>query len=189
MVNFSQLHRVDRMRIVELVTTRNRRVGAVAQRGVSRLTTRHGARRRYRGRPQTIAGRDPERIGRPQKARAEAAPGIPEARPEEPDEQLRKLRAAGTVAPAAAPPTTAAATPSKPAATEVAQTSAPSPAQPAPERNPPPAAAAPAGESAPITGPSAEEQQARQVVETAPTLSSVGAVLTPEGSDRHRSVY
>jgi hypothetical protein len=85
------------------------------------------------------------------------------------------------VAPAAVPPTTAAATPSKPAATEVAQTSAPSPAQPAPERNPPPATAAPVGESAPITGPSAEEQQARQVVETAPTLSSVGGVLTPKG--------
>src|SRR5204862_3082400 len=30
-------------------------------------------------------------------------------------------------------------------------------------------------------GPSAEEQQARQVVETAPTLSTVGGVLTPKG--------
>jgi hypothetical protein len=37
------------------------------------------------------------------------------------------------------------------------------------------------GESAPISGPSAEEQQARQVVETAPTLSTVGGVLTPKG--------
>jgi hypothetical protein len=105
------------------------------------------------------------------------------------DEQLRKLRAAGTNAPAAAAPpsTTAAApaaagTPSKPAPMEVAQTSAPSPAaQPAPESSPAAPAAPAGGESAPISGPSAEEQQARQVVETAPTLSSVGGVLTPKG--------
>src|SRR5437660_6737718 len=60
------------------------------------------------------------------------------------DDQLRKLRAAGTNAPtAAAPPSTTAAAsavagaPSKPAATEVAQTSTPSPAaEPAPEGSP-----------------------------------------------------
>src|ERR1700747_1234484 len=47
--------------------------------------------------------------------------------------------------------------------------------RPTPESSPPAASAPPAGgESAPISGPSAEEQQARQVVETAPTLSSVG---------------
>ena len=37
------------------------------------------------------------------------------------------------------------------------------------------------GESAPIAGPSAAQQQARQVVETAPSLSSAGGVLTPKG--------
>ena len=37
------------------------------------------------------------------------------------------------------------------------------------------------GESAPISGPSAREQQARRVLETAPTLSSTGGVLTPKG--------
>lgn len=105
------------------------------------------------------------------------------------DEQLRKLRAAGTTAPGTAPSATvggagppAAAQP-RPAGTEVAQTAAPPPAAPpGPETNAPAAAPPPGGgESAPITGPSAEEQQARQVVETAPTLSSVGGVLTPRG--------
>ena len=102
------------------------------------------------------------------------------------DEQLRKLRAAGTgpgnvpAAPAAddAPLAPAA---KAPAPREVAQTSAPA-AEPAPENaapaNPPPPAG---GESAPIAGPSAEQQQARQVVETAPSLSTVGGVLTPKG--------
>src|SRR5690349_16602089 len=99
------------------------------------------------------------------------------------DDQLRKLRAAGTTVPSGAAPaastTTAgpapvATAPPKPAPTEVAQTSAPSPApQPAPESNPSAPSAASgalgASESAPISGPSAEEQQARQVVETAPT--------------------
>ena len=37
------------------------------------------------------------------------------------------------------------------------------------------------GESAPIQGPSAAQQQARQVVETAPSLSTAGGVLTPKG--------
>jgi hypothetical protein len=107
------------------------------------------------------------------------------------DDQLRKLRAAG-VGPGTATPTApvgggvppaAAANQSRPAGTEVAQTSAPSPApQPTPESSAPAASAPPAGgESAPISGPSAEEQQARQVVETAPTLSTVGGVLTPKG--------
>ena len=98
------------------------------------------------------------------------------------DDQLRKLRAAGTAGPAPATPAPAAA-PAQPAGTEVAQTAPPPPApQPAPESNAPATPPPPAGgESAPITGPSAEEQQARQVVETAPTLSSVGGVLTPKG--------
>jgi hypothetical protein len=107
------------------------------------------------------------------------------------DDQLRKLRAAGT-GPATASPTAPAGggvppanavTPSRAAGAEVAQTSAASPAaQPTPESNAPAASAPPAGgESAPISGPSAEEQQARQVVETAPTLSTVGGVLTPKG--------
>ena len=108
------------------------------------------------------------------------------------DEQLRKLRAAGIGPGGANPPAAAGGVapaagaeggPKPPAASEVAQTSAPATAtQPAPEGG---AAASPAppaeGESAPISGPSAEEQQARQVVETAPTLSTVGGVLTPKG--------
>src|SRR5439155_11486364 len=54
---------------------------------------------------------------------------------------------------------------------------APEPESAAPASPPPPVGS----ESAPISGPSAEEQQARQVVETAPTLSTVGGVLTPKG--------
>src|SRR5262249_2045236 len=104
------------------------------------------------------------------------------------DEQLKKLRAAGTgsgnataaVAPAAPPPG-GGISPKPATGAEVAQTSAPAPQQ-VPESTAPSAAPPPAGaESAPISGPSAEEQQARQVVETAPTLSSVGGVLTPKG--------
>src|SRR5215469_1677680 len=95
------------------------------------------------------------------------------------DEQLRKLRAAGAAAPVIAAP---AAIPTRQPPTEVAQTNTPlAPAQPAPESNAPAAPPPTGGESAPISGPSAEEQQARQVVETAPTLSSVGGVLTPKG--------
>ena len=108
------------------------------------------------------------------------------------DEQLRKLRAAG-IGPGGANPSAAAGGvapaagaeggPKPPAASEVAQTSAPATAtQPAPEGGAVASPAPPAeGESAPISGPSAEEQQARQVVETAPTLSTVGGVLTPKG--------
>ena len=107
------------------------------------------------------------------------------------DEQLRKLRAAGTAGPNAPPSPTANTVGPSPevgtgpnlvAGKEVAQTSAPTAGtgtqSVAPAATSPPPAA---GESAPISGPSAEEQQARQVVETAPTLSTVGGVLTPKG--------
>jgi hypothetical protein len=108
------------------------------------------------------------------------------------DEQLHKLRAAGVgpggTNPSAAaagviPPAGAEGSPKPAAATEVAQTSGPpAGAQRAPEGGAAAPAAPPAGgESAPISGPSAEEQQTRQVVETAPTLSTVGGVLTPKG--------
>ena len=107
------------------------------------------------------------------------------------DEQLRKLRAAGTAGPNAPPSPTANTVGPSPevgtgpnlvAGKEVAQTSAPTAGtgtqSVAPAATSPPPAA---GESAPISGPSAEEQQARQVVETAPTLSTIGGVLTPKG--------
>jgi hypothetical protein len=108
------------------------------------------------------------------------------------DEQLRKLRAAGVgpggtnpsaAAGGVAPPAGAGGSPKPAAATEVAQTSAPpAAAQPAPQGGAAASAAPPAaGESAPISGPSAEEQQTRQVVQTAPTLSTIGGVLTPKG--------
>lgn len=98
------------------------------------------------------------------------------------DEQLRSLRAAGPAAPPgkAAAPSNGAPTPGRSAVKEVAQTSAPA-AQPGAEGGTPAAPPPAGGESAPISGPSAEEQQARQVVETAPTLSTVGGVLTPKG--------
>jgi len=113
------------------------------------------------------------------------------------DEQLRKLRAAGTgpgsapsppaagnAAPAAVDSAAAAATananPNVTRGNEVAQAASPPPA-PAQGAAPSTTAPPPGGEAAPITGPSAEQQQARQVVETAPTLSSVGGVLTPKG--------
>ncbi len=108
------------------------------------------------------------------------------------DEQLRTLRATGTGSAGAAPvgvgapgstatitssPTVAA--PAPPSAIEVAQSPAAAPSAPAQggQPSPPPAG----GEAAPIQGPSAAQQQARQVVETAPTLSSAGGVLTPKG--------
>jgi hypothetical protein len=108
------------------------------------------------------------------------------------DEQLRKLRAAGAgpggarpspAAGGAAPAAGSEGSPKPAAATEVAQTSTPATAaQPAPESGAAASAAPPAGgESAPITGPSAEEQRTRQVIETTPTLSNVGGVLTPKG--------
>ncbi|MBV9017783.1 MAG: hypothetical protein JO058_19210 [Alphaproteobacteria bacterium] len=105
------------------------------------------------------------------------------------DQQLRRLRAAGTVPGSATPagPTGGAVPPAgtgpnPPAGPEVAQTSAPTgTASQVPGSNAPAASAPPPTEAAPITGPSAEQQQARQVVETAPTLSTVGGVLTPKG--------
>jgi hypothetical protein len=106
------------------------------------------------------------------------------------DAELRRLRAAGTVAGSAAPPLApdnagpapaAEPRPKAAARNEVAQTSAPA-AEPGAGSGAQVSPAAPAeGQSAPISGPSAEERQARQVVETAPTLSSVGGVLTPKG--------
>ncbi len=166
------------------------RAGIAAGRGVS-LVAGDRARRRYRRRAQAAACRDSEGVDRAQKTRAEAAPAILAAGPKE----SAARRAAAQIAsrrhrarkracrtrrgqcsrsgwaPAA----------KAPARKEVAQTSAPA-AEPAPENaapaNPPPPAG---GESAPIAGPSAEQQQARQVVETAPSLSTVGGVLTPKG--------
>ncbi len=96
------------------------------------------------------------------------------------DEQLQKLQATGTA-------------PTVPAATETPRQPSPEKSQPtapsaviaqaaAPATPEPPSDASPAeGEAAPIAGPSAEQQQARQVVETAPSLSNVGGVLTPKG--------
>ena len=101
------------------------------------------------------------------------------------DEQLQKLRAAGTapVVPAETPrqPNPEKSQPSSHAAV-IAQAPA-STTQDRPNDAPPAEGeAAPAeGQAAPIAGPSAEQQQARQVVETAPSLSSVGGVLTPKG--------
>jgi hypothetical protein len=103
------------------------------------------------------------------------------------DEQLAKLRAAGVgsggtsasaAAGSAAPPAVAHGSPKPASVTEVAQ---PTVAQPAPAGGAEDSPAPPAGESAPISGPSAKERETRQVVEAAPTLSSVGGVLTPKG--------
>ena len=109
------------------------------------------------------------------------------------DTQLRMLRAAGTGgaetaspgggAPGSSATISGSPTPSSspPAAgSEVAQASVAPPVPTAPaagQSTSPPAS----GEAAPIQGPSAAQQQARQVVETAPTLSSAGGVLTPKG--------
>ena len=104
------------------------------------------------------------------------------------DQQLRSIRATG-LGPVSAVPTAAATQPvPAPAASavEVAQTPAPA-AAPAPAASAPAAPAASpgggggGGESAPIAGPSAAQQQARQVVETSPNLSASGGVLTPKG--------
>src|SRR5579875_1461529 len=83
------------------------------------------------------------------------------------DRELQHMRAAGTGAVAAAPGS----------GIEVAQAPA---AAPAPAEQGQSAPSSSGGESAPIQGPSAAQQQARQVVETAPALSS-GGVLTPKG--------
>lgn len=108
------------------------------------------------------------------------------------DQQLRAIRGTGAAGPAAAPdvgapgsPATISGSPtmgspSPGSALEVAQAPAAAPS-PAPagggQTTPPPSG----GEAAPIQGPSAAQQQARQVVETAPALASSGGVLTPKG--------
>ncbi len=103
------------------------------------------------------------------------------------DEQLQKLQAAGTVptVPAAAgtprQPSPEKSQPTAPSAV-IAQAAAPATSEPPSDAAPAGGEAAPAeGQAAPIAGPSAEQQQARQVVETAPSLSNVGGVLTPKG--------
>ncbi len=107
------------------------------------------------------------------------------------DQQLQAIRAAGAAGPAAPPevgaPGSAATISGSPTAgspapgsgIEVAQApaAAPAPAPAGGQAAPPPAG----GEAAPIQGPSAAQQQARQVVETAPALASSGGVLTPKG--------
>ncbi len=119
------------------------------------------------------------------------------------DRQLRELRAAGTGTDnnalptgAAAPGASLVAAPPKakaaPSVTaggpttvnggpgiEVAQT----PAQQAAPSSGGTASPSPpgGGESAPISGPSTQEQQTKQVMETAPQLSGTGGVLTPKG--------
>jgi hypothetical protein len=109
------------------------------------------------------------------------------------DSQLRNMRATGSgaasVVPAGvgAPGSTATISNSPPASaapepsvTEVAQSPASAPSAPAATGGQP--ATPPAGgESAPIQGPSAAQQQAKQVIETAPSLSTAGGVLTPKG--------
>jgi hypothetical protein len=104
------------------------------------------------------------------------------------DRQLSTLRATGLgttsgVSPAPTSPSPPASAPSL----EVAQTPAAAASAPttAPAGGGGGAAAPPSpgggGESAPIQGPSAAQQQAKQVIETAPSLSSAGGVLTPKG--------
>jgi hypothetical protein len=115
------------------------------------------------------------------------------------DQQLATLRATGLGSAAAAPAASASAASASAASAsaasapsvEVAQT--PTPATSAPATAPagggggtaapssPGGGGGGGGESAPIAGPSAAQQQARQVVETAPSLSSAGGVLTPKG--------
>jgi hypothetical protein len=111
------------------------------------------------------------------------------------DKQLRELRATGiqTVSPvpsdvAASAPTTSDSGIESGSGVEVAQTpsqtststSSPSPAAAQGGGNTAPTQPT-GGESAPIAGPSAAQQQAKQVVETAPALSNTGGVLTPKG--------
>ena len=104
------------------------------------------------------------------------------------DRQLREIRATGLGTVSPAPPGIASSVPTTPSSgVEVAQTPAPTASTPpnSTPAAPQGGAAAPAspsgGESAPIAGPSAAQQQAKQVVETAPALSNVGGVLTPKG--------
>ncbi len=103
------------------------------------------------------------------------------------DRQLKTLRAAGTGPGSTSPPTDAAivaapsSAPAAAAESEVAQTSSPAPSGAAAQSPPSSSPASSEGSSAPIQGPSAKEQQARRVVESAPTLSNTGGVLTPKG--------
>ena len=110
------------------------------------------------------------------------------------DKQLRTLRATGLGTVNVIPGGVAETSPAPPSSgIEVAQSPAPSttaPTNSAPGAAPAGSGAGAAssspgsgggGESAPIAGPSAAQQQARQVVETAPTLSASGGVLTPKG--------
>ena len=103
------------------------------------------------------------------------------------DRQLRTLRATGVGSGSSAPPgnpvsTNAASAASEPTdTTAVAQTSGPPPPSGSNTSAAPTAASPSEGEAAPISGPSAKEQQARRVLETASTLSNTGGVLTPKG--------
>lgn len=92
------------------------------------------------------------------------------------DKELSKLRAAGQ-APGYDSNTASSAPLAQPAPS-------PAPVITAQAAAPTPSAAPPTGstaESAPITGPSQKEQQARRTLEAAPTLSRTGGVLTPRG--------
>lgn len=95
------------------------------------------------------------------------------------DRQLRRLRATGTGSGSGAAASAAAPAPAQ--GTEVAQAST----SPATSSGAPgtaaPGAAPGAGESAPISGPSPREEQARRTLQTAPSLASTGGVLTPKG--------
>jgi hypothetical protein len=105
------------------------------------------------------------------------------------DKQLRELRATGLETVSPVPSDVASSAPeTSGSGLEVAQTPSQTSTSPAASSSPATpeggAAAAPppgGGESAPIAGPSAAQQQAKQVVETAPVLSNSGGVLTPKG--------
>ncbi|MDE2583084.1 MAG: hypothetical protein KGL52_15725 [Rhodospirillales bacterium] len=87
------------------------------------------------------------------------------------DRQLRQLRATGTGAGVAPEPQAAPVARSQAVAASSAPTTAPA--------SPP--AASPAGEAtAPISGPSPRQQEARRTLQSAPTLASTGGVLTPK---------
>lgn len=106
------------------------------------------------------------------------------------DRQLQSLRAAGPGRPAAAAASTDGESPvrgrrpARPASQEpvvVAQQPDPQPRGELQEGDAVGQAQAPAAQSAPITGPPAEEQQARRALQTALPLSTTGGVLTPKG--------
>ena len=104
------------------------------------------------------------------------------------DRQLKTLRAAGTggVAPSEIPAAPSSA-PAPNADNQVAQVSNPPPpsgggqGQSTAQNQPASNSSGPSEGAAPIQGPSAKEQQARRVLETASTLSNTGGVLTPKG--------